>query len=60
MNNSELTGVSRLIGNVAILVAGFFLFLGGVIAVGIVFAAAIVTVLLRRLKPGRPALTAGG
>ena len=60
MNNRELTGMSKLVGDAAILVAGFFLLLGGAIAVAVIFVGAIAVVLVRKLKPGRPAFTADG
>lgn len=60
MSDTQLSGLSKIIGNAAILVGGFFLFVGAAIGVAIVFCAAILVVLLRKLRPGRPALTVGG
>jgi hypothetical protein len=56
MNN---TGLVRWVGDAAVLIAGFVLMLGGAIAVAILFVGAFSVVLVRKLKPGRPALSAG-
>lgn len=46
--------MGKLIGNAVIVVAGGFLFAGGLIAVGIVLLYATSVVLVRRLGGGRP------
>jgi hypothetical protein len=52
--------MSKWIGNAVLLLAGFFLTLGGAIAFAIIFAYALAVVILRRLtRHPRPALTAG-
>ena len=51
--------MSKMIGNAVMLVAGFFLILGGAISIAIIFAYATAVVLSRKLKsPHLPALTA--
>jgi hypothetical protein len=52
--------MAKLIGNAAILLAGCLLMIAGLIAVGIILVGATSIVLVRRLRPSRPALTAGG
>jgi hypothetical protein len=52
--------MSKMIGNAVMLVAGFFLILGGAISIAIIFAYATAVVLFRKLKsPHLPALPAG-
>ena len=59
MSDVVLTGISKLIANAVILIAGAVLALGAAIAVAILFAYASAVVLLRRLfRRPPPALTA--
>jgi hypothetical protein len=54
--------MAKLLGNVALLIAGGFLFLGATLGVGVLFVYAFGLVMARRLKAavGFPTLTAGG
>jgi hypothetical protein len=46
--------MAKPIGNACILIAGFFLMAGAVVAVAVIFLGATLVVLFRKLDPRRP------